>query len=105
MMEPSPLERWRQMANIRGKRKPKRNTGPEGCVQSGIVADAIFLDRYSVVKLCRAGVLEGVDGPMELTKPNGKKRAVWVTKASLERYMETHKEEIALRALKKGILR
>jgi hypothetical protein len=99
------LERWKELAHVRGKKQYVRHEGPEGCVRAGIAAEALWIDRFKVVALCRKGELVGVEGPLRMSQPNGKRRATWVQKESLERYIEAHKEEIAVRALRKGLLK
>ena len=77
---------------------------PEGCMRVGEVAIALYLDRAKVARMCDAGELEFVMAPPAGGVWRSTKPIKWVRIASVNHYIQLHREEVAARALKKGIL-
>lgn len=97
--------RMEETAHAKHVKGGKKRMRPEGCMRVGEVANALYLDRYKVSLMCTRGELEYIMAPSVGGKWRTKKDVKWVRIASVNEYIQTHQEELAERALKKGILK
>ena len=75
-----------------------RKVRPNNSLSFRETCKVLFLDLAKVCRLVKAGELVYVHS---LT---GDRRTRWITKKSIEAYIDSHRAEVAARALEKGIL-